>query len=311
MHIFNPKLGPYSPDRAYTPADALLSDLYSSSQKITLDGRPSSFVFVQPSTYGTDNQVLKSTLATVRQEGCLSRGIAVIDLDSITDEELSQMHALGVRGVRLNLQSHGKHVNVPQLKLRLQATAARIQHLQGWKVQLFAPAHVWNGKLTANTTSAYTDYETDLYSTILSLPVPVIADHVGGLLGPSRLGVDGATTPILQAGFHSLITLAKMSRVVIKISGLYRCSSEDTTTYNDMASIIRTLAKEVPDSLIWGSDWPHTGEGKDRLKSKVVTEVEPFRKIDNVRILEHLHEWVGDEETWMKMMVHNPRRIFA
>lgn len=117
--------------------------------------------------------------------------------------------------------------------------------------------------------------------------------------------------PLTQPGFESLIALAKASKVMIKISGLYRSSSEDDTGFADMGPLIRELALQVPHRLIWASDWPHTGEGKDRIKMQHPQRLEPFRIIDNLKILANLRRWVGTEENWLKMMVSNPQREFT
>ena len=113
-----------------------------------------------------------------------------------------------------------------------------------------------------------------------------------------------------QPGFRSLLRLAKSSRVSIKVSGLYRASTLSETGYNDLAPIIRTLAEQVPDRLVWASDWPHTGEGKDRTAENALTMVEPFRVIDNLCILKNLREWIGSDENWHKMMVSNPETLY-
>lgn len=149
----------------------------------------------------------------------------------------------------------------------------------------------------------------DLYSTFLNLPVMVIADHTGGLLAGSKLEARYCRNPAQQPGFESLIQLAKASRVLIKISGFYRSSDETSTAFADMEPLVSKLARQVPDSLIWGSDWPHTGEGKNRLKGNLST-IEPFRRIDNIAILRNLREWIEDEERWMKLMVHNSKLAF-
>lgn len=77
-----------------------------------------------------------------------------------------------------------------------------------------------------------------------------------------------------------------------------------------MAPIVSKLAQEVPDNLIWASDWPHTGEGAHRVGGKNLEKIEEFRKIDDVRVLSNMREWVGDEDVWHKMMVANATRLF-
>ena len=153
----------------------------------------------------------------------------------------------------------------------------------------------------------------------MNLPVEVIADHLGGLKGISKLNVNSSShtdnstakdTVLEQPGFRSLVQLAKNSRVAIKISGLYRSSTSVATGYDDLAPIVRALAEQVPDRLVWASDWPHTGEGKDRKPDHALSTKEPFRVIDNMRILKNLKDWVGNDETWYKLTVLNPRALY-
>ena len=147
-----------------------------------------------------------------------------------------------------------------------------------------------------------------MYDTIVDLPVEIIADHLGGMKGSSKFG-STKIDPTEQPGFQSLLKLAEKSRVFIKISGLYRVSSKSKTGYDDLETIVRTFAAKVPDRLIYASDWPHTGDAADRT-GRDPTDIEEFRKIDNARVIAHLKEWIGSEETWNKMLVITPGRVF-
>lgn len=148
-----------------------------------------------------------------------------------------------------------------------------------------------------------------MFEHILHLPVNVIADHLGGMLGPSKLPVELQSVPTSQPGFESLLLLAKQSRVCVKISGLYRMSNETSSTYQDLQPIIQAFAQEIPGQIIWGSDWPHTGDGHARAKNSLAVK-EPFRKIDNIAILEKLHNWMGSD-VYGKMLEKNPERLYA
>lgn len=149
----------------------------------------------------------------------------------------------------------------------------------------------------------------DIFDCIRTLPVAIIADHLGGMRGTSKLAPDFAADPLKQPGLDSLVRLAQMSKVIIKISGLYRASDSTGSCYHDVRPIIEELSHKVPDQCIWGSDWPHTGEGKDRVNGDLGVK-EPFRSIDDTAILEMVKEWVGDEEAWQKIMTESPSRIF-
>ncbi|KAF6817460.1 transcriptional family amidohydrolase family protein [Colletotrichum sojae] len=289
VHVFDSAVGPFAPSRSYTPAQATLEQLLQFSSGLTKD-RPTNIVLVQPSPYRTDNTVLLHSLRRLRDGGFRhARGIAVVDVDAVSDKELWEMHGLGVRGLRINMQADGADTDVEALREVVVRTAERIRGLPGWKIQF-----------------------TDLYETIANLSVDVIADHVGGLRGSSKLDPGAVVSDealLMQPGLESLVKLATQSKVVIKISGLYRLSDEADSGYDDLGPVIRTLAEAVPDRLVWGSDWPHTGEGKDRLK-RGKEAIEEFRQIDDEQVINNLRQWIGNEN-WLKMMTANPAKIYA
>jgi predicted TIM-barrel fold metal-dependent hydrolase len=148
----------------------------------------------------------------------------------------------------------------------------------------------------------------------MQLPVEVVADHIGGMKGISKLRASAKTSVVElvnstnQPGLNSLIRLAEKSKIYIKISGLYRASTE--TKYSDLEPLVRTLAKKVPHRLIWASDWPHTGEAANR-KDKNPERMEKFRDIDNISILNSLKQWVSDDEVWLRMMVTTPHIVYT
>lgn len=139
----------------------------------------------------------------------------------------------------------------------------------------------------------------------MSLRVPIIADHLGGIVGSSKNS--GLTDPLAQPGYTSLIHLAKAGHVYIKVSGLYRVSNK-APGFEDLQVIVHDLARQVPDQLLYASDWPHTGEAKDRI-SRPHDAPERFREIDDRLVISNLRAWVG-ESTWQKMCIDNPVRLF-
>lgn len=127
--------------------------------------------------------------------------------------------------------------------------------------------------------------------------------------GSSKLG-STTVNPTEQPGFRSLLKLAEQSRVFIKVSGLYRASSRNETAYDDLEPIVRTFAEKVPDSLIYASDWPHTGDATGRAE-RDLDNIEEFRRINNAGVVTKLRRWIGSEETWNKMLVTTPDWIFS
>lgn len=83
------------------------------------------------------------------------------------------------------------------------------------------------------------------------------------MMGLSKLDPN-ATNATKQPGYLPLMEVVRRGKVIVKISGLYRLSSETSTGHDDLEPVIRDLGKKVPDSLIYASDWPHTGDGASR-----------------------------------------------
>lgn len=82
--------------------------------------------------------------------------------------------------------------------------------------------------------------------------------------------------------------------------------------YSDLDIIIRKLVRCVPDQLIWGSDWPHTGEAskRDCRNGGGIATKESFQLIDDRGILQQLRKWIPCEKSWRKLMIENPARVF-
>lgn len=149
--------------------------------------------------------------------------------------------------------------------------------------------------------------QTDLVDTIRDLPIKVIADHQGGMKGLSALPAN-VTDVTQQTGFAELMSLAKAEKLFIKVSGFYRSSKLTTGGYDDLEPLIRAFAKEVPDQLIWGSDWPHTGSGANRTEANKDVP-EQFRIVDDVAVLKNIRKWVG-KDVWYKMTVTTPAKVY-
>ena len=147
VHVFDPKLGPYAPGRAYTPPDAPLEKLIAFNQSLSTDTNNTTLVLVQPSPYKNDCSVMLHCLRELKNRHISVFGIAVLDLDNTSDAQLKEMHTLGVRGIRLNFQADGNQVQTAQLVTALYRTADRIRYLPGWVIQLFVPGWTWDGEI--------------------------------------------------------------------------------------------------------------------------------------------------------------------
>ena len=99
FHIYDPRF-PFASTGVLKPGPATVAD-YRLLQKRLGTSR---CVIVQPSSYGTDNRCL---LDALHQLGLANaRGVAVVNT-TVTDHQLHEMHAAGVRGIRFNLLQAG------------------------------------------------------------------------------------------------------------------------------------------------------------------------------------------------------------
>ncbi|KAL0258967.1 hypothetical protein SLS55_006472 [Diplodia seriata] len=290
VHVFDPSY-PYSPDRQYTPASALYDELLAFNDNLTVTDSPQNIVLVQPSPYGTDNSLILDLLRnhSYSQHDSLLRAITVIDPENATDQELHEMNALGVRGIRINTQGADSEEAAKELRRNITAAVERVKGFNNWKCQLLVSGVSW-------------DY---IHDVVRDLPIPVIADHQGGMGGLTKLA-NGSTDVTAQPGFSSLLDLAKRGKAFVKISALYRSSKLTEGGYDDLEQLVRAFAQEVPQQLVWGSDWPHTGSNRSEATKYVP---EPFRKVDDEAVSKNIRKWVGPE-VWHQMTVVTPGEIY-
>jgi predicted TIM-barrel fold metal-dependent hydrolase len=146
---------PFAPARGYTPPPASADELLALQNALSL----SRVVIVQPSVYGTDNSC---TLDGMRRLGPeRARGVAVID-NKTTAAALKEMHAAGIRGVRVNLETGGE--TDPNVSRRNLAAAVKRVAPLGWHVQVYTRLSVVEA----------------LHDDVMKLDVPIVFDHFGG-----------------------------------------------------------------------------------------------------------------------------------
>jgi len=235
-------------------------------------------VIVQPSVYGADNSC---TLDGMRRLGPeRARGVAVIDANT-TDAALKDMHAAGIRGVRVNLETAGQ--TDPALSRRNLAAALKRVAPLGWHVQVYTELSV----IAA------------LADEVPRLGVPIVFDHFGG--AKAELGTD-------QPGFATLLELVKSGKAYVKISGAYRASRLGPE-YPDCAPLARALIAANPGNIIWGTDWPHTNSSP--TPGRKPTDVSPLHQIDDGRLLNQLVVWAPDAAIRQKILAENPARLYG
>ena len=221
-HILGPAARfPYSDERVYTPPDCLLADYRAMLTALGL----ARAVLVQPSVYGSDNRVLLNALDAMQGAW---RGVAVVEPD-VSASALQEMHAAGVRGVRVNVVDVQSNKGVLPLN-QLRGLAERIAPL-GWHMEFLLHVHEFPR----------------LDQQLACFPVDVVFGHLGYL--PTQLGIG-------DAGFQALLLLLQAGRAWVKLTGPYRLSGSKLP-YADVVPFAHALLDAAPRQIVWGSDWPH------------------------------------------------------
>ncbi|MCI2420451.1 amidohydrolase family protein [Saccharopolyspora sp. K220] len=217
-HVFHRGL-PLAANRRYAPDyDARLADYLAELDRHDI-GRA---VLVQPSFLGTDNTFLLDCAAR-RPERL--RAVVVVDPAELDLAGLDRLHAVGVRGIRLNLIG----AQVPDLAA-WEPFADRMAKL-GVHLEFQARGPQW----------------VQLAPALRDWPGPVVIDHVG----LPRCATD--------PGRRAVRELAAHEHVWVKVSAPYRSPS------GQASAAAAELADTVgADRLLWGSDWPWTQHERDR-----------------------------------------------
>jgi predicted TIM-barrel fold metal-dependent hydrolase len=268
VHIFDPAHFPYDPARVYSPPPASIAELLDLQSALHFDR----VIIVTPSVYGVDNAV---TLDAIRKLGPRARGVAVINA-STTTAALDDMAAIGIRGVRLNLETAGE--SNPDVARRMLLEAAERLRGRNWHVQ-------FNTSLKVIAA---------LKKDIEALPFPVVIDHFGR--AKATLGVD-------QPGLDAFLDLIRSGHAYVKISAAYRISDKPPN-FPDALPIARAMVEANPDRVVWGSNWPHPGRGPSRL------EIAPPHPSDDGMALDQLPNWVPDPAIRKRILVDNPARLY-
>lgn len=219
-HVFGPERKfPFAAKRGYTPVDAPQEKLAALHAHLGL----SRAVIVQASCHGSDNRALVDALKAGPDT---RRGIACVE-PRVTDAELAELDAAGVRGSRF---SFVKHLGGDSRIAAMRALARRYAEI-GWHVAVYFDA----------------DRIDELIPALRALPVPVVIDHMG------RVNASGGQD---QHAFIQLQRLLEDERFWVKVSGVERISRAGPP-FRDAVPFARTLVHRFPERVLWGTDWPH------------------------------------------------------
>lgn len=227
FHVFGDKKRyPYGISKTrYEPPLVSISDYRKIADRFGIQR----FVLVQPSSYGFDNSCQLDAVA----EAGLSVARAVVDIEEdAPDSELERLHALGARGVRINVNPI--EPETPGLSDRLVPRVKAIEdrcRAIGWHLDFLFPD--W---LTA-----------EFMPHLRKLSVPYTIAHMGMNRGAKGVGA---------ANFQKLLdTVRHDSNCWIKLTAAYRISEHPD--YDDVVEMGQAVVEAAPDRILWGSDFPH------------------------------------------------------
>jgi len=273
-HVFcDAKAFPMFAGRTYTPDPAPVAELLALHRALNIER----VVFIQPSVYGTDNTCV---LAAIREVGSHARGIAVID-DKTSDAAIDEMQRIGIRGIRINLETVGQ-ADPSAARDRFLSTVNRIG-TRRLHVQMFTRPSV---------IAAIKD-------AVAESPVTVVFDHFGGAQ---------AAGGVQQPGFDALVSLVQSGKAYVKLSAPYRGSTQGPT-FPDMAPLAKALVAANPQRILWGSDWPHPDTSPDARNPD--TGNSPRLKVDDVAVLNQLASWIPTAPQRRVVLVDNPARLYG
>jgi len=258
MHIFGPPAHyPYTPDRGYTPPDALVPAYLKMAGTLGLER----MVVVQASVYSCDNSRTVAAIAEFGRER--ARGIGMIERGT-SRQEIRRLADAGIRGTRFITTIKGG----PTLE-HLPDVAKLIAEF-GWHIEMYVPRNLW----------------AELLPVVARLPVPVVFDHMGGML---------ANTDPNDPDFTGMLKLLASGRCWVKLCG-YRASLAGHP-YADVEPLARRFIKEAPERCVWGTDWPHT-------------TLEGYMP-DDGDLLDLLGAWAPDAAIRQRILVENAATLYG
>jgi D-galactarolactone isomerase len=218
-------------------------------------------VVVAPASYGMDNACL---LDALDQLGDDARGVAILHPEAPV-ADMARLDRARVRGARFYLEK-----GTPAEPDALRAFARR------------AAAMDWHIEIMPSRGEALVAAE----PLLASLACPVVIDHLGYTPQPA-----GRAHP----AFDTMRRLLDGGSTWIKLSGVYFTSQAGFPDYADVDDLAAALAAHRPDRMLWGTDWPHSGEAQ---------------KPDDALLLDQSARWIPDAALRAQMLVANPAALY-
>jgi predicted TIM-barrel fold metal-dependent hydrolase len=163
--------------------------------------------------------------------GVTLRGLATIDVDTITDAELDQLHSVGVRGARLHEMAwgHGHQAGGSDIIPKVKRLADRLGRL-GWVIGIFCDIRAWAAMAP-------------MIRTELDPRIKLFADHFWGTFPGEESGEESKT----------FIELIREKRIYVKVSGFERLYHGHVGGMKAIEPIVRAVIEAGPDRIMFGT----------------------------------------------------------
>lgn len=218
-------------------------------------------VVVAPNSYGADNACLLDALDRFGDD---ARGVAIVSTD-IGIEDMKTLDARRVRGGRFYLEK-----GTPPTPEALRDYGRRAADLD------------WHAEIMPSRGDTLVAAE----AMLACLDCPIVIDHLGYTPQPA-----GVTHP----AFDTLRRLLDGDRAYVKLSGVYFTSEAGFPDYSDVDELAIRLVEHRTDRVLWGTDWPHSGEAT---------------KPDDAKLLDQSARWAIKPADRQALLVDNPALLY-
>ena len=267
-HVFGPgERFPYAAERKYTPCDASKEQLFALRDHLGFARN----VIVQATFHGADNRALVD--ACLGSQG-RARGVATVKR-GVSDEQLRELHAAGIRGVRFNFVRRLVDFTPREELLEI---ANRIAELNWHVVVYFEAADL-----------------PELWDFFTDLPTIVVIDHMGRPDVSQSPDGDEFELLVRLMREHPNVWSKVSCPERLSVSGNPALDGE-REAYSDVVPFARRLVETFPDRVLWGTDWPHPNL-KDHMP-------------DDGLLVDFIPRIATTAELRQKLLVDNPMRLY-
>ena len=75
--------------------------------------------------------------------------------------------------------------------------------------------------------------------------------------------------------------------------------------WSDVTPLAKALIAAGPDRMLWGTNWPHPGNGRGDIG-----QITPYQKVDNPKLLVAFAQWCPDQAMRKTILVDTPQRLY-